>query len=337
MAAQRRPARARVRAADVARQAGVSIATVSLVANGKADGRVSAGTRQRVLAAIAGLGYVVDPAARSLVTGRRHAVALLTHDVTNPFISLVASGVAHALGRRTQLLLALAGADDEGPDLARVVAAGVDGALLNYPSGNDAADLDLPLVHLDDPDAVRGGAQVHFDLASGAEQLAGHLVGLGHRRLLYLDAVRPWTTFALRRRHLVEALSRQAPDTTVTAARSAIDIESARAVVLASWAGWRDDGVTAIVTAADVQAHGVLAALAQLDVAVPGRVSVASFDNVPFSAITAPPLTAVDLPAAELGREAATLLLELIGGAPPRTTVLPTSLVVRGSTGPAVC
>jgi LacI family transcriptional regulator len=95
--------------------------------------------------------------------------------------------------------------------------------------------------------------------------------------------------------------------------------------------------VTAIVAASDVQAYGVLGALAQLGVDVPGRVSVASFDDLPFAAIVSPPLTAISLPAFDLGFEAATLLEDIIerGNRARRSVVLPTRLTIRGSTGPA--
>jgi LacI family transcriptional regulator len=81
----------------------------------------------------------------------------------------------------------------------------------------------------------------------------------------------------------------------------------------------------------------VLAALSDLGVAVPGRVSVASFDDLPFAAITSPPLTAISLSAFDLGFEAATLLQDVIerSSRAQRSVVLPTRLVVRGSTGPA--
>ena len=92
------------------------------------------------------------------------------------------------------------------------------------------------------------------------------------------------------------------------------------------------------MAASDVQAYGVLGALADLKVDVPGRVSVASFDDLPFAAIVCPPLTAISLPAFDLGFEAATLLQDIIerGNRARRSVVLPTHLTVRSSTGPAV-
>ena len=95
--------------------------------------------------------------------------------------------------------------------------------------------------------------------------------------------------------------------------------------------------MTALVAASDIQAYGALGALAELGVDVPGRVSVASFDDLPFATIVAPPLTAISLPAFDLGFEAATLLGDIIerGNQARRTVMLPSRLNVRGSTGPA--
>jgi LacI family transcriptional regulator len=213
----------------------------------------------------------------------------------------------------------------------------VDGLLLNYraPEALRALDPRLPVVFLDDSvedDATPG---VSFDLVTGARQLARHLADLGHRRVVYLDSPRPWPTFTRRRRYLLDELERLVPGVVVTDARADIGMDAARRVIRAAWPEWAAQRVTAVVTASDVQAHGVLAAFREAGVPVPGRVSVASFDDVPTSAITAPPLTTVHLPAYELGRRAAALLLQLVAGVPGPGAALPTALVPRDSTGPA--
>jgi len=331
--------RPRVKATDVAARARVSVATVSLVANDKAAGRVSESTVHRVRQAIDELGYVVNQAARSLATGRRQCVALVAQDMTNPFISAIAAGVAEALGGQTQLLLAVSGAGSQEPDMRYVFGTDVDGVLLDYPVTvpPDVLDAQRPIVIMDDPRIPDGASSVCFDLQAGASQLADHLVTLGHRTIGYLDSPRPAATFADRRRYLTDQLRRLHKDVRLLRVHSDIDIAAARAKVLASWPAWAEAGVTAIVAASDVQAYGVLGALAQLGVDVPGRVSVASFDDLPFAAIVSPPLTAISLPAFDLGFEAATLLEDIIerGNRARRSVVLPTRLTIRSSTGPA--
>jgi LacI family transcriptional regulator len=298
---------------------------------------VSPGTQKRVLAAIDELGYVVHSAARSLATGRRQCVALVARDMTNPFISTIAAGVADALGSQVQLLLAVTGSGTQPPDLEQVLNFGVDGILLDFPMKVGSAP-PCPVVLLDDsktPDGV--SSNVHFDLQQGARALANHLTGLQHRTILYLDSPREASTFQDRRRYLSSQLKRHDRAVQLIRATSDIEVEAARDIVTRSWPDWERRGVTAIVGASDVQAYGALSALSELGIAVPEAVSVASFDNLPFAAITSPPLTAINLSAYDLGYEAATLLLDILerGERATRTSLLTTTLVVRGSTGPA--
>ena len=323
----------RVKATDVAARAQVSVATVSLVANGKAAGRVSESTVRRVQQAIEELGYVVNQAARSLATGRRQCVALVAQDMTNPFISAIAAGVAEALGTQTQLLLAVSGSGGQEPDLRHVFGADVDGVLLDcpVPLPQEAPEAQRPVVVMDDPKVADGSVKRLLRPAGRRQPARGSPVTLGHRTVMYLDTPRPVATFADRRRYLTDQLRRQHKDVRVLRAHSDIEIGAARAKVLANWPSWAKAGVTAIVAASDVQAYGVLGALADLKADVPGRVSVASFDDLPFAAIVSPPLTAISLPAFDLGFEAATLLQDIIerGTSARRTVVLPTRLTVR--------
>jgi LacI family transcriptional regulator len=328
----------RVKAVDVAERAGVSVATVSLVANGTTAGRVSEETRARVQEAIDDLGYVVHSAARSLATGRRHCVAFVAHDMTNPFIAAIASGVADAIGDDMQLLLAVRGKTAKIPGVRDILDFGVDGLLVNFPSVDlqNGLAAQRPIVYLDSAPSTGDQASVYFDLRTGARQLATHLGELGHRKIAYIDATRPWSTFADRRRNLTQALKQQVGGTVIRA-RADIDVESARKVVRESWQDWLRAGVTAIVTAADVMAYGVMTELAEQGVSVPGQLSIASFDDIAFSALTSPTLTSVRLPAHELGVEGAALLIEVIarGQRASRKVQLPTELIVRASTGPA--
>ncbi|MFB2596848.1 LacI family DNA-binding transcriptional regulator [Herbiconiux sp. P17] len=337
----RTPLLRRARAVDVAEHAGVSTATVSLVVNGKADGRVSPDLQDRVKRAVNELGYVVNRSASSLVTGRRSCVALVAKDLTNPVMSLIASGVSEVLGEDTQLLLAVTGPEEQASDLSRVAAFGVDGILLHAPTTEQLAQVPdhTPTVLLDYlPRAKRQYARVAYDTSTGSLDLAHHLVEHGHQRMVYLDSVRPLATFDRRRQALITEFTRLAPHASVDWARSGWSVEAVRTLVLEAWSTWHADGTTVIVAATDVQAYGALAALEELGVGVPDEVSVASFDNLPFSSLMTPSLTAVDLPAATLGRVGAKALLELIGHkghGVPQAIQLPTELIVRKSTGPA--
>ncbi|GAA3934167.1 LacI family DNA-binding transcriptional regulator [Actinomadura viridis] len=331
----------RITAADVARLARVSTATVSLIVNGKADGRVSAGTRARVLAAVDELGYRVDAVARELATGRRHGVGLIVPDLANPYFSQLTQGVAAGLGggHRLSLIIADPVRDPDPGSLDRLLAGGVAGILAEAPAADLIRELDgrAPVVVLDRPSPEADHPYVGFALDDGALALADHLLGLGHTRIGYLDADIGAPTFEVRRARMERRLREAAGHGfTGPAVRCRTDIDAAAEAFAARWDAWRAAGVTALVCAADVHAYGVLRAAGRLGVAVPGELSVAAFDDLPFSAVTGPPLTTVRLSAFDLGFRAAELLVGVMGGRPMDAAVplLPATLRVRGSTAP---
>src|SRR6185312_12798269 len=131
----------RVTAAMVAARAGVSTATVSLVANGKTRGRVSADNLSRVSQAIAELGYVVDSIGSSLARGVSSIVILVAPDISNPFFAKVITGVRESLGADYQLLLSVtdAGEFPQAADIRRLMALRPAGLLVDAP---DAGFLD---------------------------------------------------------------------------------------------------------------------------------------------------------------------------------------------------
>jgi LacI family transcriptional regulator len=331
----------RVRAADVAHAAGVSISTVSLVVNDKWRGRVADPTAQRVLELVDQMGYVVHESARRLATGASAAIAIIAPVFTNPFYAKVSLGAAGALGGRYQLVFPVP--EDHGDTrsmLLRVLDMGLDGALLASPTADVVEVLpdDFPVVVLDAPDPVPGRSRVNLDVQGGAAAVARFLMSAGHRCVAYMDGRPDTSTLAVRR-------------TTLQRAISGLIVSSRLASVVDSSAAWRcavaelpallDQGVTAVVCCTDLHAYGVMRALAELGVRVPDDVSVVGFDDQPHSAFMVPSLTTVSFPADELGSTAAKLLVELIEAGPrarPPTVVelvLPSSLVVRGSTAVA--
>jgi LacI family transcriptional regulator len=329
----------RITAADVARRARVSTATVSLIVNGKADGRVSDGTRARVLAAVDELGYRVDTLARALATGQRSSVALVVPDIANPYFSQLTQGVAGRLGTGYRLFLFVADpAHDPGAGLEGIAAERVDGILAEAPAADLISEVDgrVPVVVLDQPSREDERPYVTFALEDGATALIDHLLDLGHRRIGYLDADSPGPTFEVRRVHLERRLREVAGHGfAAPAVRSRTEIDAAAGAFTTAWDDWRAGGVTAVVCASDVQAYGVLREAARRGVPVPGDLSVAAFDDLPFSALTGPPLTTVRLSALDLGFSAAGVLLTLMEGRPAGAIPpLPAPLRVRRTTAP---
>jgi DNA-binding LacI/PurR family transcriptional regulator len=324
---------------DVARRAGVSIATVSRVF-GRPDA-VAAPTRRRVLTAADELGYTPNTTARALQRGHTGYLGLLVHDLANPFYATVAKA-AQLEARRSGLALFCADYGDhpaEELDLAREMARHVDGLLL-YPSqpADDAlaaavADLG-PTVVLDSP--VADTPTVLMSTTDGIDQAVDHLAALGHRRLTYVDAAPTAMFTSLDRRRNVEAsCARAGLALTVVGPFSPTFESGVRAADLAV-----AQEATAVLAFSDQMALGLVRRLTERGVRVGADVSVVGVDDIWIAAQVTPPLTTVRMPCAEAGAAATRLLRQRIdrdgdGDAPASTVVLPTELIVRASTGPA--
>ncbi|WP_235515574.1 LacI family DNA-binding transcriptional regulator [Curtobacterium sp. Leaf183] len=322
----------RVTAAMVAERAGTSIATVSLVVNGKERGRVSAPIVARVRDAVDDLGYVVDHAASSLARGSGDLVVLIAPDLSNPFFAEVIRGVRDTVGDRFQLVLSVTerGAQPVTADVRRFERLRPAGILVDAPAADQAMTASVPVVLLDAPG---GPDAVNYDLSAGVSALVSHLALAGHRRVAYLDGTSRATTFALRRSMFEQACAEADISLTPMSASADLTIDAAASAVDGVVDAWLADGVTAVVAAADTLAYGVLRVASARGIAVPAALAVAGFDDLPSSSVTAPALTSVALPGAELGRAAALRLLAMLDGTEPAAPALPTRLVPRASTG----
>ena len=330
----------RATASMVAEKAGVSIATVSLVASGKTGGRVSADTVTRVRRAISDLNYVVDRVASSLATGSSNFIILVAPDISNPFFAKLIAGVREALGSSYRLLLSVtdSGQMPRADSVRELLAFRPAGLLVDAPSAQlmQSLAMDGPIVLLDAPGAQGLAPAVNLDVVHGAEALAVHLAERGHRTVAYLDSVTAASTFALRRSAFLakaQQCGMNHPDT--PRARSTIDAGSAATEFATVWPAWQRAGVTAIVCATDTHAYGVLQVAHSLGLRVPEQLAVSGFDDLPFSATSQPSLTSVELPARKLGRAAASLLVALIEGRAPDSAppLMPSRLIIRESTG----
>lgn len=316
---------------DVARECGVAPSTVSRALS--RPGRVSAKTSERVRAVAAQLGYQPNPLARYLPTGRTGTIAMAVADITNPVYFPMIRGAeraASAAGYTSVLVDVEESAEREREALSRLVR-GVDGFAIAAPRLSDAAIRAIarqrPLVTLN-----RVTAQVPsvvIDNERGMERAVKHLVALGHRGLTYVagpddswaNSVR-WLALRRASAELGIRVRRVGPHSpTVEGGRSAATELACRSA-------------TAVVAYNDLLAIGVMQALPGR---VPNDLSVVGFDNIVGADWCSPALTTVEAPMYDLGATAMRNLLALIGGADGRSIrplVLPTRLVVRGSTGP---
>lgn len=332
----RRPATAR----EVAERAGVSTATVSLVVNGKAEGRVTASTQERVWTAVRELDYQVHTAASRLATGHPGNVVFVSPDPTNPFFSLLLEGLLEGLDERLSLSLVAPrrGDDYDTPTVRRAQAGDVAALVLASPSEEIVRGLrsSRPVVLIDAGGRLDGASSIDVDIAAAARMLADHLVDLGHRRIAYVGVDRAKHTLRRRREHLRARLQeRSAQLVTPDLAIGRMTMNAAHQAALGALAGWLRSGVTAVVCADDLLAFGVLRAARDHNISVPGELSVAGFNDVPYAGMVSPSLTSVDLRARDLGRRTATLLRELFDEGRVSSSVIAPRMAVRESTGPA--
>lgn len=330
---------ARVTAAQVAKQAGVSVATVSLVVNGKDVGRVLPETRDRVLRVVAELGYRPDLRGRGLSTGRSQTIAFLAPDIANPFYGRVQVGILRELDRDFRLVTVT---PPPGEPLTvdyvqNAIDLGVDGLIIVSSAWpNEKNDLSLPpSVFLDGPKTPGPWSHVDLDVESSGRALARHLRELGHTAILYLEANTNSPTLRRRQAAFTKEFKKgragRSGARTVSVDYSAIDTDLTRSWMHGHQEAWAS--VTAIVCATDLQAYGVILSLKELGIEVPNQVSVAGGEDLPTSRLIEPSLTTAHYPAEELGAIGLSHLLSLLKGETgPVELELPTEFVARAST-----
>ncbi|MEV7089934.1 LacI family DNA-binding transcriptional regulator [Streptomyces sp. NPDC093085] len=332
---------ARPTSRDVARAAGVSQATVSLVLGDKWRGRVSERTAGLVRDASRTLGYRPNLAARNLRLGTTRTALLVVPALTNEFFARVYTGAAEVAAEHGFGVLLYPSPEGTGPArdpfasaraaLDGVIASSMATAALDALSGTDGAH--LPLVMLDsDPAAPGAAARVNVDIADGMRRVTEHLLGLGHRELLHVAAdVDSWT-FRVRAEAVADAV-RNVPGAALRTVRADLEVEAGRAAAeqALTTPGPRP---TALVCDGDMLAAGACKAARRLGLRVPEDLSVSGFDDLALATAVEPELTTVRLPAEQVGRRGMDALLRVLEGRRPEGGDLPVSLVVRGSTAP---
>jgi LacI family transcriptional regulator len=339
------PSPRRVTIVDVAQHANVSTTAVSKVLR-NAYG-ASPTMRAKVRQAIAELGYRPSAAARGM-RGQTYTIGVVLPDIRNPFFPEVLDGLTARL-RDTdyQVLLGPGGCDDE-PAEARITEAMIDRSM-------DGLVLIAPLSarsRLDDvastvPTVVIGrhGHSARYDTVvdddiAGADLVVGHLADLGHRRIAHIDHNE---TDAARLAEMPNAIRSDGYRQAMRARGLAdeIDVVSTSYTHEGGYAGAkqllaRRRRPTAIFAGADVAAMGVLEALAEAGLSVPGDISVAGYDNTTLAAYGPISLTSVDQAGREIGNNAARLLLDRITDRhrPTAQVKLSPTLVVRRTTAP---
>jgi len=327
---------------EVALAAGVSAATVSRVVNGNPNVRVDA--KRGVERAIAKLGYVPNPAARSLATRRSDYIGVVIPEPTSllfgdPFFPRLLRGIGAALSSRDlQLVLLMPQSPREESRVERYLTAGhVDGALLVSLHGDDPLPAHLakrrvPAVIGGRPPRGAAVSYVDVDNEEGARSAVEHLVARGRRRIATITGpldMAPSIDRLTGYRQALGAAGVQA-DEDLQAVGDFTQQGGASAMRRILEA--RPD-VDAVFAASDLMAAGAMQVLRAAGRRIPEDVAIAGFDDSPVAEMTDPPLTSVRQPIEEMGREMVRLLLEHTAdpGSVPRKVILATELVPRRS------
>jgi len=326
---------------DVSKAAGVSVATVSRVLNGKR--RVSPETAHRVHAAVEALSYAPNVSARNLRRNESRIILIVAPNITNPYYTHILAGVgkaAHRMGYSAFLC-------DTGGERAQtekvldmLVRRQADGAILL--ATERSSDWlrpyceKYPLVACSEYDPLLDLPRVSIDNYAAAREAMAHLIWLGHERIALVSSRNRYISTQLRLEGYRDALLDEGlpvPDDYVRLGdedysfKSGFD--SARSLLELP------DRPTALLCISDILALGAIASARELGLRVPEDLSVVGFDDVEHTTMFHPHVTTVAQPCLTIGEKAMELLEGAIGRAPSgREALLPHRLIVRESSAP---
>jgi LacI family transcriptional regulator len=321
---------------DVAARAGVSVATVSRVLNGKELVREE--TSRHVRAAAKSLRYVPNVAARSLSIRRSQTIGIVLPEVHGEFFSEVIRGIDLAARAQGYHIL-VSGSHSDPAQMLNVVDAmrgRVDGLVVMAPDVTLAPLTELraramPVVLLNS--AETNGDAITVDNYGGARTMMQHLHGLGHTRIAFVRGPQHNADARERLRGYRHAMRG-------IASAKALECNGDFTEESGFAAGRRLAGLTprptAVFAANDSMAVGVLASITAAGMNVPEEMTVVGFDDIPIARYVNPPLTTIRVDIAELGKCAFALLLDAIGNPAahaPRHDLVATTLIVRKSCG----
>lgn len=329
---------------DVARKAGVSVATVSHVINESRN--VSAPTRLRVLAAIKDLQYRRDGIARSLRRSKTGTIGVMISDITNPYFSDLFRGIedtVYGFEEKQNLILCNTEEDPikERMYLDVLLEKRVDG-LIVAPAGSNNQHFGqlvasgFPIVFVDRTLADVACDAVIVNNREASRQIVAHLISLGYRRIVLLKALLQADSIEDRIAGFRDALfAAGLPFHPEDIVESRSDIEAATRVGLALLR--RDSPPPeAIYATNNFMTVGLMRAFAEMNFHCPRDIAIAGFDDFPWAGAFHPSLTVVSQPSYAIGREATGLLFDRMSKrrtGPPIKLVLDTKLLIRESCG----
>ena len=323
---------------DIAKAAGVSHATVSRAL--RDDPRISEQTKIRIRRIAVGMGYYPSAIARGLATGRTHTIGMVVTTISDPFVAPIVQGTEQkALEEGYSVILAQSEADPER-ELAAVRLMRehrVDGVIVTASRVGELytpllSELKVPVVLINNQKEGEYLYSIYVDDMAGAQMAVEYLVKLGHRKIAYVGC--PERPLSNRRRFegyrtALELHGIEVDDRMVFQIPGMDDLNRGREAADLILAGEKP---TAVFCYNDLTAVGVLKALRDRKVDVPGEVSLVGFDDIPLASMVCPTLTTVAQPKEKMGVKAMEMLLALISGEERENIVVRPRLVVREST-----
>jgi LacI family transcriptional regulator len=324
---------------DVAKEAGVSYSTVSRVLNNKEH--VSPEKRERVLRAMAELGYVANVQARTLAGGRSHIVGLLVHGLDTSYIGEIMKGIDNELNNANYDLMLYTTHRRKTKESAYVIKLTrnlVDGLLLVLPRNAEAyletlRQRHFPHVLVDHQGLSAADAPaVGATNWQGAYEATSYLIGLGHQRIGFITGMMDAGCAQERLAGYKAALEQHELAVDPKLIREG-DFLQPRGYICAKELLALAEPPTAIFASNDISAFGVMEAVRDHGMQIPRDISIIGFDDIPQAASVHPPLTTVRQPLEQMGNIAARMLLKYI--AEPDQSIerveLPTRLIIRQS------
>ena len=328
--------------ADVAAQAGVSIATVSRILN---DTAVAApDTKYRVLQAVQDLNYQPNQSARNLRRQRTGVILILTPNMTNPFYASILQGIGDTAAGLGYAAFICNTSDDQKRSftaLDRLTRRQADGAIILSidQDGHWLAPYaaDFPVVQCAEYQPSAEAAHVSIDNYTASRDIMDYLLGLGHRRIAHISAANAYGSTSARLKGYDDALAAAGisprPEYVT---RGSADYSFASGKRMAQQLLTLDEKPTAIYCISDTLALGAVVGAQEMGLRVPDDVTITGFDNISETEMIRPYLTTLAQPCYELGCTATQVLDDLIGRrTTPLEKVLDHKLVVRESSGPA--
>jgi len=325
---------------EIARQAGVSTATVSRTING--SGKVKPETAEKVWRVVKAMGYHPSSHAQALASGRSQLIGLIISDITNPFFPEIVRGFEEiSLRNGFEVIVANTGYDPSrmAHTVRRMIQRKTEGvAVLTTEMEPDLVEQletqKIPVVYLDTGRTGMHASNIRVDYGMGIMEAMEHIVGLGHQRIGYIGGPRDYASALARRRAFLKCLKKYDllhDDGLVQRGNFKLDGGEAAMERLLSL----KDRPTAVLAANDLSAIGAMHAAQRMGLKVPDDVSIVGFDDIDFCQLTRPPLTTIRLSRQGIAEKAFDALASIIYGKSKqgRQYKVETHLIIRGSTG----